>query len=114
VVIKAANQELVTPSNPVHAGDDLVIYAAGLGATSPLVEAGNPAPSTPLAFTTIAPDVRLGDVRLAVTYAGLAPGQIGLYQVNVKVPSHPPAGTSIPLTITQSGVTAAVSLRVVD
>ena len=114
VVIKAANQELVTPSNPIHPGDDVVIYAAGLGVTSPVVEAGNPSPSAPPALAAITPDVRLGDVPLAVSYAGLAPGQIGVYQINVKVPAHPPSGVDVPLTITQAGVTAAVSVRVVN
>ena len=114
VVIKAANQELVTPSNPIHPGDDVVIYAVGLGATSPVVEAGNPAPSAPLALATIAPDVSLGGVPLAVGYAGLAPGLIGVYQVNVKVSGHPQSGVDVPLTITQGGVTAGVTVRVVD
>jgi uncharacterized protein (TIGR03437 family) len=114
VVVKASNQQLVTPSNPIHPGDDLTIYAAGLGATSPVVEAGNPAPSAPPALVVIATDVRLGDVPLAVSYAGMAPGQIGVYQVNVRAPDHPPSGVDVPLTITQAGVTASVAVRVVE
>ena len=114
VVVKASNQQLVTPSNPVHGGDDLVIYAAGLGATSPLIEAGNPAPASPPALVTIAPDVRLGGVPLAVSYAGLAPGMIGVYQINVRAPDHVAGGDDVPLTIAQAGASASVSVRVVN
>ena len=114
LVIKASNQQLVTPSNPIHAGDDVTIYAAGLGPTSPIVEAGSPAPSAPPALVTIAIDVRLDGAPLAVSYAGMAPGQIGVYQINARAPDHPPAGVEVPLTITQGGLTASVGVRVVD
>jgi uncharacterized protein (TIGR03437 family) len=114
VVVKASNQELVTPSNPIHSGDQIVIYATGLGATSPEVEAGTPAPSSPPALTVLAPDVRLGNVPLAVSYAGLAPGQVGVYQIHAQAPSRAPVGTEVPLSVTQAGVTASVTVRVVD
>jgi len=114
VVVKTSNGQLVTPSNPVHGGDDLVIYAAGLGATSPLIEAGNPAPSTPLARVAIPPDVRLGGTPMAVSFAGLAPGMIGVYQLNARAPDHPGTGDNVPLTIAQAGATASVAVRVVN
>jgi len=114
VVLKAASQTLVTPSNPIHGGDDLTIYATGLGVTSPLVEAGNPAPSAPPALANIAPAVHLGAIPVAVSFAGLAPGQVGVFQINLKVPAHPPSGADVPLSISQAGVTTAVGVRVVD
>lgn len=114
VVVKAANQQLVTPSNPIHFGDEITIYATGLGATSPEVEAGDPAPSSPLAVAVLGPDVQLGGVPLAVSYAGLAPGQVGVYQINARAPAKTPVGTDVPLTVTQGGVAATVGVRVVD
>jgi len=39
-----------------------------------------------------------------VAFAGLAPGFIGLYQVNVVIPSNTPPGLGIPLTLKQGGV----------
>jgi len=114
VVVKAGNQQLVTPSNPIHSGDEISIYAAGMGATSPEVAAGASSPSSPLALALIAPDVRLGGVPLAVSYAGLAPGQVGVYQINARAPAKAPAGTEVALTVTQAGVTASVMVRVVD
>jgi uncharacterized protein (TIGR03437 family) len=114
VVIKASNQQLVTPSNPVHSNDQIWIYATGLGATSPEVAAGAPAPSDPPALAVLVPDVRLGDVPLAVSYAGLAPGQVGVFQISARAPAKAPTGTEVPLTIRQGGVTASVTVRVVD
>ena len=43
VIVKASNQQPVTPANPIHSGDVITIYATGLGPTSPQLEAGLPA-----------------------------------------------------------------------
>ena len=61
----------------------------------------------------VEPAVSLGGVPLAVSYAGLAPGEVGVYQINAQAPAKPPEGDQVPLTITQSGVTASVAVRVV-
>lgn len=114
VVIKASNQQLVTVSNPLHAGDQIWIYATGLGATSPEVPAGNPAPSDPPALAVTAPEVRLGDLPLPVSYAGMAPGQVGVYQITVRAPSKVAAGESVPLTVRQGSASATVNVRVVE
>jgi uncharacterized protein (TIGR03437 family) len=113
-VVKASNQELITPSNPIHSGDVIIIYATGLGGTSPEIEAGLPGPSAPHAVAVVAPDVQLGGMPLAVIYAGLAPGEVGVYQINAQVPARAPTGNQVPLTITQGGFTASVGVRVVD
>ncbi len=113
-VVKASNQQLVTPTNPIHSGDALTIYATGLGATSPEVDAGLPGPASPLAFTVVAPEVSLGGLPLTVGYAGLAPGLVGVYQINTRAPGKAPEGDQVPLTVSQSGVTASVRVRVVD
>jgi uncharacterized protein (TIGR03437 family) len=85
-----------------------------MGLTSPQVEAGLPAPFSPLAVATVWPDVRLGGIPLAVAYAGLAPGEVGVFQINTQAPSRAPQGVQVPLTITQAGVTTSVNVRVVD
>jgi uncharacterized protein (TIGR03437 family) len=113
-VIRDRNNALVTPSNPVHRGDTLVIYATGLGRTSPSVEAGVPAPGDPLSATLIPPDVTLGGHALPVTFAGLAPGQVGVYQINAVVPGSVPLGMEVPLSITQSGGSTSINVRVIE
>lgn len=65
-------------------------------------------------MTTVFPVIRLGGVPMAVAYAGLAPGEVGVYQINARAPSRAPQGDQVPLTLTQAGVTTSVSVRVVD
>ena len=40
-------------------------------------------------------------MNLPVCYAGLAPGEVGVYQINVTVPGGAPVGLGMPLTINQ-------------
>lgn len=39
-------------------------------------------------------------------FAGLAPGFVGLYQVNVQIPEGAPTGNNVPLAISVGGVTS--------
>jgi uncharacterized protein (TIGR03437 family) len=67
----------------VHAGDYIEIYCTGLGATQ-----------TEGSFqqTVFTPTVFLGAAPLQPVYSGLAPGYLGLYQVDVQVPAGLAAG----------------------
>jgi uncharacterized protein (TIGR03437 family) len=112
-ITRADNGQLITPTNPVHLGDSIVIWATGLGRTSPPIDSGMPAPSDPLAGAVIAPSVVLGGVGLDVQYAGLAPGSVGLYQINATVPKSVPQGLEIPLVISQGGSSTTLPVRVV-
>jgi len=112
-VVRADNNQLVTATNPVHPNDTVVIYATGLGRTSPSVATGQAAPSDPLSSANISPTVTLGGMNLTVLYAGLVPGEVGVYQINAVVPGGVPQGMSVPLVISQSGSSTTLSLRVV-
>lgn len=112
-VFRASNGQLVTGSNPIHTGDTIIIWATGLGVTDPAVEAGQAAPSNPLPRAIIEPTLTLGGVPLGVSYAGLAPGQVGVYQINAEVPIRVPEGMDIPLTIVQGGSSTTLQVRVV-
>jgi len=113
-VIRSDNNLIVTDSNPVHRNDTLVIYLTGLGQTSPVVDDGLPAPGDPLASALTVPTVQLGGTNLPVIYAGLAPGEVGVYQINVSVPRNTPQGLNMPLTISQGGSVHTLGLRVVE
>jgi uncharacterized protein (TIGR03437 family) len=112
-VYRARNGLLVTASNPVHRGDTISIYLTGLGRTSPAVEAGVPAPDPPVSVV-VAPVVTLAGVDLPVEFAGLSPGSIGVYQINVRVPPNVPPGLDQALTISQGSSATTLSVRVVD
>ena len=98
----------------MHHGDTLLIYLTGLGLTSPVVAAGLPAPSNPLAQVQVPVTATLGGVDLSVLSANLIAGQAGVYQVSVNVPHNVPLGLGVPLTITQGGASITVMVRVVN
>jgi uncharacterized protein (TIGR03437 family) len=112
-VLRAANNELVTASNPIRPGDTIVIYGTGLGLTSPAVANGQASPSDTLARAVVPPTVTLGGTALTVLYSGRTPGYAGLDQINATVPKSVAAGTAQALVISQSGNSTTLSVRVV-
>ncbi len=112
-IFRAVNNDLVTLSNPVHPGDYLTVYLAGLGRTSPEVASGAAAPYSPLAASVEVPHVTLGNVPLPVLYSGLVPGLVGVYQMNVYVPEQVPRGMQVPLNISRPAQPISLMLRVV-
>lgn len=113
-VFRAANYQLVTPTNPVYPNDILIIYLTGMGPTNPPVPSGQMTPSTLLAQVVQTPTLTLGGATLTVDYAGLVPGEVsGLYQINATVPDQLIDGLSIPLTIEQPGGSTTLNVRVV-
>jgi uncharacterized protein (TIGR03437 family) len=112
-IVRADNGQLVTPTNPIHPGDTIIIYLTGMGATTPAVDDGMPAPLSPLATALTSPTVTLGGAALTMDWAGLVPGSVGLYQINATVPLHPTEGLDIPLIISQGGSSTTLSVRVV-
>jgi uncharacterized protein (TIGR03437 family) len=112
-VIRIADGQLATDSNPIHRSDTLVIYVTGLGQTNPAGLTGYPAPGSPLANTLTSVNVTLGGMNLPVIYAGLAPGEVGVGQINVTVPGNAPTGLGMPLTITQGSANVSVPMRVI-
>jgi uncharacterized protein (TIGR03437 family) len=113
-IVRNANQIVVTDSNPIHRGDLLTIYLTGMGQTNPAVEAGQPAPASPVAVPLVAPRVALGNVELPVQFVGMAPGQIGVYQINVTVPRNVPEGLRVPFSVSQGGQGTSLDVRVVN
>lgn len=113
-ILRADNNQLITPTNPIHPKDTVIIYLTGMGATLPEVTAGLAAPSNPLAYAAIPATVTLGGQGLNVLYAGLVPGEVGVYQINATVPSSVPLGLSIPLTISQGSGSTTINVRVVN
>jgi uncharacterized protein (TIGR03437 family) len=82
-------------SRAARPGDTIVLYGVGFGAVTPDQGTGTIVQNdNSLVFPF---QVFFGGVSGAVSYAGLAPGLIGLYQFNVVVPNIAP-GDAVPLT----------------
>ncbi len=92
-ILHADTFQAVSESDPARPGEFLLIFCTGLGPVDPSVPSGDLAPSTePLARTVNVPMVNIGGMPAQVTFSGLAPGFVGLYQVNLQVPQGIPSG----------------------
>jgi uncharacterized protein (TIGR03437 family) len=103
--LKATDQTLVTPDNPLSAGDAVEIYATGLGLTTP---------SNGLEVAVQQPTVTVAQVNCPVTFAGAAPGYIGLDQINCTIPAGLASTASAPLVVTSGdriSNTATLAIR---
>ncbi len=106
------------PSNPARAGSTITLYGTGQGQVSPAVTDGSGAPVSPLANTVAVPTtdgktclntqpsvcVPIGSGFGAIQYSGLAPGYIGLWQINVTIPPGTTPGNAVPLRVVIDGM----------
>ena len=77
---------------PVRRGQSMTIYCTGLGAVT----------ASGTLFRTQAPVTAiLNGVEIRPTFAGLTPGFVGLYQVNLSVPVATAPGIDLPLLLRQ-------------
>jgi uncharacterized protein (TIGR03437 family) len=96
---------LVDLANPAVPGTTVIsIYCTGLGQVTNPPATGSPALSQPLSWTVVTPTVTIGGVPATVTFSGLAPNFVGLYQVNALVPAAAPDGPQVPVVISMGGV----------
>jgi uncharacterized protein (TIGR03437 family) len=86
-ILHATDFSPVGVGAPARGGEYLVIYCTGLGPLRIPVISGESAPAVPpLAETIYVPAVRIGGLPANVVYSGLAPGFVGLYQINAQAP----------------------------
>ena len=102
-VVRSSDGVLVSPASPARIGEYVTIYMVGLGPVDGSIAAGDPAPGQPPLTTLYPVEVRIGAASLTPSFAGLAPGFAGLYQVNVKIPEALPAGIHA-LSVVASGI----------
>ncbi len=87
-------------SRRARPGDTITLYGIGFGGVTPAVAPGQIATQLNTLVSPYA--IRFGGTQASVTYAGLAPNFVGLYQFNVTVPQVA-AGDAVPLTFTLNG-----------
>jgi uncharacterized protein (TIGR03437 family) len=109
---RASDYALVTSLNPAHAGDYVIAYGINLGPVSNTPASGTPSPANPLAYSvppgssetgvcSMYDSIRIGTATVLPSYVGLAPGSVGVYQVNFQLPASVAAG-NLPVTLVRA------------
>ena len=98
-IVQNSDYTLNSPSNPAKVGSTIIAYLSGSGAVSPAVVDGAIAPLGTVVYANATSSATIGSSTAQVAFAGLAPGFVGLVQVNIVVPSGLQTG-SYPLSVT--------------
>ena len=92
------------PSNPVLAGNFVVVYLIGIGDVTNPVPTGEDAPlAGPISHAVSSFSATVGGVDATVAFLGLTPGSVALAQANILVPDGLPTGDHL-VEITVDGV----------
>jgi uncharacterized protein (TIGR03437 family) len=115
-VVNFRTGRLVTDAEPASRGDTLIIYASGIGPVLYDAPTGSPASSTVLSPALLPFQVMFSQGGASSTatpaFAGLAPGFIGVGQINVQNPADLPQG-AVSLRLTSgSAVSGPVTISV--
>jgi uncharacterized protein (TIGR03437 family) len=108
------------PGNAAAIGSVIQIFGTGQGQVSPAVTDGTSASGAPLSNTVAVPTadaktcfatqpsmcVAIGSGFGTIQYSGLAPGFVGLWQINVIIPSGIATGNSVGVRVVIDGTSS--------
>ena len=95
----------MTRDNPLRPSDYVELFLTGLGGTTN---------RQGLDFANQVPAVTIGGADCPVTYAGAAPGFVGLDQINCRVPAGLAANASASVVVSSGGRTSNVATVAVE
>lgn len=124
-IVAHADGTLVSANNPAKAGEEVVVYAVGLGQTSPASVTGQRARKSAPTQESFSLDFNFRSNAMASKplpnaprpiYSGSTEGFVGLYQVNLIIPPVPAAtppcvdGSTLPLphNVVESNLTVSI------
>jgi uncharacterized protein (TIGR03437 family) len=108
-----ADGRLISPADPALASEIIVLYAAGLGRTSPDVPSGHiVSTATSILYASELQILLNGQpcASSSIYYAGLTPGFAGLYQINLILPDVLPPDPAIQMVIGAQSSPASIQL----
>jgi uncharacterized protein (TIGR03437 family) len=103
--VQNSDYSLNTPSNPAQPGGTIMAYLTGSGPVNDPMADGVATPYSPLVSAMSPASATIGAFAAQVTFTGLAPGFVGLVQMNIVVPAGLAAG-DYPLSVTIHGQTS--------
>jgi len=104
-IVQNSDYSLNDADHPASPGSTIIAYLTGSGPVDPAVADGTPASTTALTTIKASTSARIGTSDAKISFAGLAPGFVGLVQCNIVVPAGLASGT-YPLTVTIDGQTS--------
>lgn len=105
IALHVATGALVSAADPARPGEFIVMFLLGMGATDNPITTGNAAPTSPLNRPLSTPTLTLAGKPVPVAFAGMTPGFVGLYQINLQIPDVELDGNLV-LTVSQNGDTS--------
>lgn len=97
-------------SNPAQAGSYVTLFGTGQGVVKGMPPDGHPAPASPLLPANPGLKVFINSdfvPQSDIEFSGLAPGFVGLWQINVKVPANVPPG-DVPVFLDLNGINSVL------
>ena len=100
------NPQSIVGAKLATRGSFIQIYGTGAGDTTPTLMPGEAAPASgnPLVLTNVQPTVTIGGQSAQVLFSGMAPGFVGLWQINAQIPQTVTPGNAVPLVVSAGGV----------
>jgi uncharacterized protein (TIGR03437 family) len=101
-IVQNKDFSLNSSANPAKMGDYIIAYLTGAGPVNPPVADGAAAGSNPPSASS-GVTATIGSQPATVTFAGLAPNFVGLWQANITVPSGITQAGDYPLVLSAGG-----------
>jgi len=112
--IRSGDRILAQAGAPARRGDNIVIFCAGMGVVEGNTAAGAAGPDAPRAGARQPVQLTIGGVEAAVSFAGLAPGLVGIYQIGASVPQSAPSGDETPVVFQIAGQTSPAATMAIE
>jgi uncharacterized protein (TIGR03437 family) len=112
-IVSHVDGSLVSAGNPASRGEVVILYATGLGPVTNTPASGAAGPGDPLARVIANAVVQVGGNTFAtVHFAGLSPGFVGLYQMNIQLPNDAPVGDAVNVQVFSGGVSNVATIAI--
>jgi len=98
-VVQNSDYTVNNTDNPAAVGSYVVAYLTGSGRVDNPVATGSAAGSDPLSRPRAAVSATVGDQPVEIAFVGLAPGFVGLTQMNLKIPNLAAGNYSLVVTV---------------
>jgi len=99
---------------PAHRGQYIELYCTGLGPVTNPPADGDVATSSILSSALLPVTLSLGGRTIPVSFAGLVPGNVALYQVNFRIPDDGPLSDAVSVTVSVKAMfsnTATIAIQ---